>query len=52
MHFTADAEMTLPFVGFLREQVATGGFPERDVTIGGNLESFLGPGMGLNLRHD
>lgn len=52
MHFAADAEMTLSFVGFLREQVATGGFPERDVTIGGNLESFLGPGMGLNLRHD
>lgn len=52
MYFAADAEMAFPFVGFLREQVATGGFPEGDVTVGGNLESFFGPGMGLNLRHD
>ncbi len=52
MHFAADAQMTFAFVGLLREQVATGGFPIRNVTVCGNLESFLGPGVGLNLRHD
>jgi hypothetical protein len=52
MYFTGNPERAFTLVRFFGQQVATGGFPVGDLTGTGNLESFLCPGMGFNLRHD
>ena len=52
MHFPGNSEGAFTLVRLFSQQVATGGFPVSNFTGTGNFESFLGPGVGFNLRHD
>lgn len=52
MHLTGYPQCAFTLVGFLGEEVSSGGLPESDLTGAADLEGLLGPGMGLYLWHE
>ena len=51
MNFSRNAECAFPLVRFLGEQVPPGWLSEGNLAGTGDLEGFLGPGMGFYLWH-